>query len=795
MVSGNGTHGAMVFGDPLAETIVVNHERLFLPREEPGDPLEVAADLPVLRQILARDGYAAGLVYLDTQAATAGRRPARGSRSFHPACSLAVTTVANGLLADYRRETDFRTGEVRVRFQADGHPYDRRLFVSRPAACIVLELRTDHPAHYELAIGNLGTPNVVRSTVTPSTAGLALRHAYVHGKAGYDTAVCIAATDGAVTFTADRLAIRDSRRTLLLVRVEPWQSVADSHPSRLLERLRELAEPYDAMLCAHAARHTELYDRVTVDFRADDAERQLDIDALLALAESRGTLPIALLEKLYHAGRYMTICSSGTLPPNLQGIWTGTWDTPWGSGYVWDTNLQLAIASTLSCNLGELYQAYANLVQEVLPFWRDNAVRVYGGPGLYATGGHAAGIDADGTHRQTYGHWCWLFEAGYAGWAARLLYDYYLYTGDTAFLRERCLPMLLELAAFYRTWLILDETGHYRFSPGCSPESALGDNPTFEIAVARDVFTMLSDTASVLAPQDLVASGVTPEAIADWSEMRRRLPPYLVNNPATTAGPPDHRPYFVDNVKCPLAPDGALKEFAAPNYPEVYSHRHFSHLYPLFVSGELDPESTPELWQAARIALDQRLGHWLHAPEQGQATHQRMQGALCALRFGLGDVAWKILTIVATRGALYPSLMMSHYDAHSVFNVDGNGALPDIVNRMLVEARTHALTLLPALPGALPQGRVGGIRVKRRILVERLEWDTAAGWLVVNLLSEVDQELTLALGEQYRLVGIDAHPGMDGGSLPVAGSTVNLRAGECLHLEVSYELKATHGTP
>ena len=58
-----------------------------------------------------------------------------------------------------------------------------------------------------------------------------------------------------------------------------------------------------------------------------------------------------------------------------------------------------------------------------------------------------------------------------AGWMAQFYYDYYLYTGDRAFLRDRALPFMKEAALFYEDFLIEGPDGKLLFSPTYSPEN------------------------------------------------------------------------------------------------------------------------------------------------------------------------------------------------------------------------------------------------------------------------------------------------------------------------------------
>ena len=433
-------------------------------------------------------------------------------------------------------------------------------------------------------------------------------------------------------------------------------------------------------------------------------------------------------------------------------------------------------------------ESYFSLIELVVPFWRDNAKRIGGCRGIFASGAFSAGVNADASEKHTYGHWSWMFGAGYVGWLVRIFYDYWLYTGDLEFLRKRTVLLLKEIAFFYEDWLFLDESGHYRFSPACSPEIGFADNPTFEIAVARDVFSMLMNCTKELTQDNLEELEITGEMLSKWKGIFEKLPPYMINDETNTTGPVDTRGYYIDKAKVPLAADGALKEFAIPNHQEVYSHRHYSQLYPLFVSYEFDPELTPELWQAAETAFNKRLEHGPFKKGDAGETHRYMHAAMCALRFGRGDVAWNILQMLVNGKFFFPSLMMSHYNNHHVFNVDGNGAIPEIINSMLVYAQPGKIEFLPALPENLSSGCIKGIRLRKQILLESLEWNTKSSTINATLVSEIDQSVLISTGGKRIIKGFisSISSTVTEKSFPKENQTVVLKSREKLRLSINY---------
>ena len=188
-----------------------------------------------------------------------------------------------------------------------------------------------------------------------------------------------------------------------------------------------------------------------------------------------------------------------------------------------------------------------------------------------------------------------------------------------------------------------------------------------------------------------------------------------------------------DRRRCP----DRIRRAGHVQYP---NHRHLSSLYPLFVSYELGPDSTPALWQAAATAYQKKI-----ATYQGTESHYRMQASLCAARLGRGNDLWNFLDLMAANEVFHTSLVPSHYDHLNVFNVDASGGIPSVINNSLIFSLPGRLDLLSALPDALAAGSISGILARGQITVGELTWDMPAGTVTARLTSAVTQQVTISL--------------------------------------------------
>lgn len=633
LATGYGIMGALLAGDPRNDTLIVNHCKLWLPLGSREIVPNVGTVLPEMRRIIGEKGYPAGhQFFLDQAKAQGWDGKLVWTDPFHPGFLLKIAQPADGAITDYARVQDYSTGEAWMQWRTPAGEFSRRVFVSRANNVIVLKL-TGPPGKLTCSLRMDKIGNQLIDSAVRHTNGLITCHnVYVNGKGGYDGAVRVAAQGGKLTCDGQSIAVANANSVTLVMRIEPWktpltkseawpyspdnpefakptatqsQKAAKTYQPRWMEQLqRDLASlpsDYEKFLQPHAKAHRAIFDRASLDLGGSPTERALSSEALLDLAQREKRLPAALLERMYDAGRYVFLCSAGPdTPPNLFGIWTGTWQPAWSGDYTLDTNLQLDIESAFSGNMAECLAGYFRLMESFVPDFRVNARKLYGCRGILS-GSRASNT---GIHL----HWDqgWPGEVWTPGapWLAHWFYDYYQYTGDRKFLRDHALPWIKDCALFYEDFLkgTEDATGHYTFRPSFSAENGWADNATQDISICRELLNNLIAACETL--------GVERDGVTRWKAMLAKLPPYLIND------------------------EGQLKEWSTPNQGENNNHRHLMHLYGAFESQEFSEEADPKLFQAARVALLNRLKF-----AQETSTHGYMHCGLAATGLGMGNEA------------------------------------------------------------------------------------------------------------------------------------------------------------
>ena len=105
-LSGNGTLGVDVLGQPVDETIIFTHHRMFLPTRAPIAPPDTSSRLFEVRRLVDRGFYKQA-----TQLAfdLSGQSGFMYPDPFVPAFEMRISMPAQGDVRDYARSVDFHT--------------------------------------------------------------------------------------------------------------------------------------------------------------------------------------------------------------------------------------------------------------------------------------------------------------------------------------------------------------------------------------------------------------------------------------------------------------------------------------------------------------------------------------------------------------------------------------------------------------------------------------------------------------------------------------------------------------
>lgn len=294
------------------------------------------------------------------------------------------------------------------------------------------------------------------------------------------------------------------------------------------------------------------------------------------------TLPDKDFEKNWYLANYLLASCSrkGGYPMALQGVWTADEGTlpPWKGDYHHDLNTQLSYSHYLKANHLEEGECFLDFLWSLREKGREFARDFYGcGDGLCLP----AVMSIDG---QSLGGWgMYSLSPTNQIWLCFLFDRHYRYTGEEAFLREKCYPFLAETGRCIRS-LLEERDGKLYLPVSSSPEihddrieAFLTPNSNYDLSLMRWLFERLA----VLAEQ--LGNG---EAEA-WRGIREKLPELAV----------DERGVLL------LAPGEAVRE----------SHRHHSHLMAIHPLRQIrrETEEDRRIMDACLLDLEERgTGYW-----------------------------------------------------------------------------------------------------------------------------------------------------------------------------------------
>jgi alpha-L-fucosidase 2 len=740
MVSGNGVTGALVYGNPGRDTVILSGWDLYMPLNEPLLPVNMGEHLDTIREMMLAGLYGDASEFVVRLSREEGYGSKRWTDPFVPGFDLLIGHAGSGSPENYRRRVDFTTGEIIVSWDDDRGSWERKLFVSRADSVVVIQIR-NLTGRVDCSVQLDRRPLVFRGYFDRGFAAgdyavdsgegvvsysATYRNSWEGSLKGCEGVAVIKSPGGNSERMENGLQLTGAREVTILAALNGTHGVPGEGIEAMTGRLRSINWNYDRLLKRHVAIHNAIFSRMSLQLAGDQANEPVD----RLLEENRQEPVFALIEKQFDAGRYNILSSTGINPPNLQGIWAGSWASDWSGDYTQNGNLQVAMASMMSGNMPELMSAYFDYQERMLNDSRVNAQRLFGARGIHI----ASRTSSHGLNNHFDRIWPMTFWTAGAGWASNFYYDYWLYTGDATFLKEKAFPFMREAALFYEDFLIEGDNGRYLFVPSYSPENNPSNsewqaciNATMDVMVAKQLLRNCISAAR--------ATGDTTD-VEKWKAMLKKMPEYEVNS------------------------DGALREWLWPRVEENYAHRHASHLYGLF--DIIDPEigDSELLTEAARVAVGKRM-EVRRKEDGGIMAFGMVQLALAAAALGEGDMAWECVRWLSLN-YWSPSLVTTH-DPRHIFNLDLSGGFPALIIRMLAYSEPGYISLLPALPPVWERGSIEGLLMRGGITVNRLEWSKDS--VNVSMVSKGTQEIVLELPDGMKatdgLLQVEAIPGTE----------------------------------
>lgn len=664
-----------------------------------------------------------------------------------------------GKVTDYRRSLSLDEAVSSVSFNSGGVNYKREYFATNPDNVLVLRLTTDKQKSITM---NMGLDLMRQADLSVENNQLVFTGKVdfpLHGPGGvcFEGRIAVLADNGEVKMEQSGVSIKEADAVTLIVDVRTDYKSPDYKTLCADGVEKAAAKSYDELKQAHIKDYNTLYNRVSIHF-GQDANRAMPTDVRWKQVKE-GKTDTGLDALFFQYGRYLTIASSrenSPLPIALQGFFNDNkaCNMGWTNDYHLDINTEQNYWAANVGNLAECNAPLFTYIKDLAHHGAKTAEVVYGCKGWTA---HTTANVWGYTPASSTIIWGLFPMAG--SWIASHLWTQYEFTQDKQYLAETAYPLLKGNAQFILDFLAKDpKSGYLMTGPSISPEN------WFRTAGGEEMVASMMPACDRELAYEILSNCVRASEILDTDRE------------------------FADSLRTAIAQlppiqlraNGAIREWFE-DFEEAHpNHRHTSHLLALYPFSQITLEKTPELAEAARKTIENRL-----SAENWEDTEWSRANMIC-MYARLKDAQEAYKSVQLLQGKLSRENLMTVSPGGiagaegDIYSFDGNPAGTAGMAEMLIQNHEGYVEFLPCLPVEWKDGSFKGLCLKGGAEATA-EWTNA----VINkasLKATADQVLKVKIpqGKKYRVLlnGKEAIANPDAKGL----ITVDMKRGDLLEL-------------
>lgn len=460
---GNGHIGAMIYGDPIKDKLVLNENTMWLGKKNRKRySKDYYNNYKSVQELLLNNKYKEA-----ENLAALGLMPNPKGEAIYSLAGYLMIKHDIDEYSDYRRTLDMNNGLVSVEYNTKGSNIKRTYIASHDDDCILIRYESNNKEKLIISLDreklideNYVKDNSILLTLDFNKSDKLAIMATIKSEA-------MEAVGANIIAIGNKIDIYLSMATTLYTK-NPVKYVINNNKKAMT---------------------TDIYANAVSDYQELYLRQSFNCDNLK-------------LKQMYDFSRYLLISASrDNLPANLQGLWNQDIFPSWDSKYTININLQMNYWNVFSANLFECIKPVLKLLKKMHKSGKMVAKELYHCEGFVAH--HNTDIYGD-CYLQDHYLPATVWPLGGA-WMSLFIYEAYEYSNDINILKEYSY-ILMDAARFIASNLI-EYNNEYIMCPSLSPENVFYVNNDkihvskgceMDTQIIRDLFNAAINISNII---------------------------------------------------------------------------------------------------------------------------------------------------------------------------------------------------------------------------------------------------------------------------------------------------------